>query len=45
MKRTVLFALVVALVAGLTGCLSLKPFTQDELNRLSYRSEAPLVVR
>lgn len=45
MKRTILFALVVALVASLSGCLSLKPFTQDELSRLSYRSEAPIVVR
>lgn len=34
-KRAAL-ALVVTLLAGLLGgCLSLKPFTQDELNRIS----------
>jgi hypothetical protein len=40
MKRFTLALIVVALVGLLGGCLSLKPFTQDELSRLSSDGRA-----
>jgi hypothetical protein len=40
MKRFAFSLVVVALIASLGGCLSLKPFTQDELSRLSATGAA-----
>jgi hypothetical protein len=35
MKRIAKIVMILAAAAALSGCLSLKPFTQDELRRIS----------
>jgi hypothetical protein len=43
MKKSVLFLLACVSALAFSGCLSLKPFTQSELDRLSATNSGSLV--